>query len=218
MHSSTLPRALAAAVFTLVLATSPVTGHAAPDAQFRPAFQLFNQASAGDKGAVDAAADAFDALLQAEPASPVLMAYSGASIAMKARTTVMPWKKIGFAEDGLATLDKALALLTPAHDAIGQHGTPASLETRFVAASTFLAVPDFMHRGARGSALLAEVLASPLFAQSPLPFQAAVWMRAGTQAAKENRVADARRFFEQVVQRGAPQAEQARAALQGLPS
>ena len=214
MNGSTLPRALAAGVFTLVLATS----HAAPDDQFRPAFQLFSQASAGDKGAVDAAADAFDKLLQAEPASPVLMAYSGASTAMKARTTLLPWKKMGFAEDGLAALDKSLALLTPAHDAIGQHGTPASLETRFVAASTFLAVPDFMHRGARGSALLAEVLASPLFAQAPLPFQATVWMQAGRQAAKENRAADARRFFEQVVQRGAPQAEQARVALQGLPS
>lgn len=214
MNGSTLPRALAVAALTLAL----TAGQAAPDAQFQPAFQLFNQASAGDKAAVDAAAEAFDKLLQAEPASPVLMAYSGASTAMKARTTMLPWKKMGFAEDGLAALDKSLALLTPAHDAIGQHGTPASLETRFVAASTFLAVPDFMHRGARGHALLAEVLASPLLAQSPLPFQAAVWMQAGKQAAKENRAADARRLFEQVVQRGAPQAEQARAALQGLPS
>jgi hypothetical protein len=214
MNSPLLSRALALAVFTLVLSTS----HAAPDAQFRPAFQLFNQASAGDTAAVDAAADAFDKLLQAEPASPVLMAYAGASTAMKARTTFLPWKKMGYAEDGLAMLDKALALLTPAHDAIGQHRTPANLETRFVAASTFLAVPEFMHRGARGNALLAEVLASPLLASSPLPFQSAVWMCAGAQAAKENRVADARRFFEQVIQQGAPQAEQARVALQGLPS
>lgn len=218
MNGSTVVRGLAAAVFTLVLGAGPLGSRAASDAQFGPAFQLFNQASAGDRAAVDAAADAFDALLQAEPSSPVLMAYSGASTAMKARTTMLPWKKMGFAEDGLAMLDKSLALLTPAHDAIGQHGTPASLETRFVAASTFLAVPDFMHRGARGSALLAEVLASPLFAQAPLPFQATVWMQAGRQAAKESRMAEARRFFEQVVQRGAPQAEQARAALQGLPS
>lgn len=214
MNGPLLSRALAFAALTLALSTS----QAAPDAQFRPAFQLFNQASAGDKAAVDAAADAFSTLLQAEPTSPVLMAYAGASTAMKARTTLLPWKKMGFAEDGLAMLDKALALLTPAHDAIGQHGTPANLETRFVAASTFLAVPEFMHRGARGNTLLAEVLASPLLAQSPLPFQSAVWMCAGAQAAKENRVADARRFFEQVVQIGAPQAEQARVALQGLPS
>ena len=214
MNGPLLSRALAFAMFTLAFSTS----HAAPDAQFRPAFQLFSQASAGDKSAVDAAADAFDTLLQAEPTSPVLMAYAGASTAMKARTTILPWKKMGYAEDGLAMLDKALALLTPAHDAVGQHRTPANLETRFVAASTFLAVPEFMHRGARGNALLAEVLASPLLASSPLPFQSAVWMCAGAQAAKENRVADARRFFEQVVQSGAPQAEQARVALQGLPS
>jgi hypothetical protein len=214
MNASLVSRALAFAALSLLLATS----QAAPDTQFQPAFQRFNQGMAGDKAAVDDAAEAFDKLQQAEPTSPVLMAYSGAAIAMKARTTLLPWKKMGFAEDGLAMLDKALALLTPAHDAIGQHGTPASLETRFVAASTFLAVPDFMHRGARGNALLAEVLASPLLAQAPLPFQASVWMRAGAQAAKENRVPDARRFYEQVVQRGAPQAEQAKVALQGLPS
>jgi len=197
-----------------LVATAP----AAPDAQFQPAFQLFSQASAGDASAVDAAAEAFDKLFQAEPDSPVLMAYSGASTAMKARTTMLPWKKMGYAEDGLARIDKALALLTPAHDAIGQHRTPASLETRFVAATTFLSVPDFMHREARGRTLLAEVLASPLFAQAPAGFRSAVWLRAGTQAVKENRAAEARRYFEQVVQNGGPQAELARNALQGLPS
>jgi len=205
--------ALAALSFGLLAAAQ-----AAPDAQFEPAFQLFSQASAGDKGAIDGAAEAFARLLQAEPDSPVLMAYSGASTALQAQTTLLPWKKMSLAEDGLARIDKALALLTPAHDAIGQHRTPASLETRFIAANTFLSVPDFMHRGARGGKLLAEVLASPLFAQAPLGFQSAVWMRAGAQAAKENRVPEARQFFEQVVQRNGPQAERARAALQGLPS
>jgi putative ABC transport system ATP-binding protein len=80
-------------------------------------------------------------------------------------------------EDGLCrrrpgALDKALALLTPAHDAPLQHGTPGSLEvTRLTAANTFLAVPGFMNRGARGAKLLQRVLASPLLAASPLPFK-----------------------------------------------
>ena len=141
--------AFAAIVFASCLATGIVI--AAPDAAFDNAFRHFIVASGGDKSAVDPAADEFAALLEAEPANPVLMAYAGASEAMKARNTALPWKKIGHAEDGLALVDKSLALLTPAHDAALQHGTPGSLEVRFVAANTFLAMPGFMNRSARGA-------------------------------------------------------------------
>jgi hypothetical protein len=151
---------------------------AAPETSFAPAFELFIKASAGDESAVVAAAEAFDTLLKAEPTNPVLMAYAGASLAMKAGTTRLPWKKMGYAEDGLALLDKSLALHTPAHDAPLQHGVPGALEVRYVAANTFLAVPSFMNRGARGARLLDETLASPLFASAPQPFRNQVQARA----------------------------------------
>jgi hypothetical protein len=188
---------------------------AAPDAAFDSAFRHFIVASGGDKSAVDPAADAFDTLLKAEPANPVLMAYAGAAGAMRAGTTSLPWKKMGYAEDGMALLDKSLAMLTPAHDAPMQHGTPGSLEVRFVAANTFLSVPPFMNRGARGAKLLGEVLASPLFEKAPLPFQGSVWMRAAALATKEQRADDAQRYLHEVISRNAPQAEKARALLKG---
>lgn len=191
---------------------------AAPEAAFETAYQLFARASDGDSAAVDKAADAFETLLKAEPTHPVLMAYAGASTAMKAGTTMLPWKKMSFAEDGMALIDKSLALLMPAHDAPLQHGTPSVLEVKFIAANTFLAVPGFMNRGARGAKLLGEVLASPLLAGAPLPFKGQVWMRAAKLAQAENRPADARRWFDEVVKNAAPQAAAARAALQGLGS
>jgi len=204
-------------VAAVVLASCVATGIAvaAPDAAFDNAFRHFIVASGGDTSATEPAAAEFEALLKAEPANPVLMAYAGAAGAMRAATTLLPWKKMAYAEDGMALLDKALALLAPRHDAPMQHGTPGSLEVRFVAASTFLAVPPFMNRRARGSKLLAEVLASPLFEQAPLPFRGSVWMRAAALAAKEQRPADARRYLNEVVSRHAPQAEQARAQLKG---
>lgn len=204
------------ALATLASLSAAGTACAADAAAFQHAFQTFNQASAGDKSAVDTAADAFDALLKAEPGNPVLMAYAGASTAMKASTTSMPWKKMGFAEDGLAQLDKSLAMLTPAHDAPIQHGTPGTLEVRFIAANTFLAVPGFMNRGERGAKLLADVLASPLFERAPLPFKGQVWMRAAALAAKEQRKDDARRWFNEVIQNAAPQADAAKAKLKEL--
>jgi hypothetical protein len=205
--------AFVAVVFASCVATGIAI--AAPDAAFDSAFRHFIVASSGDKSAVDPAADEFDALLKAEPANPVLMAYAGAAGAMRAGTTSLPWKKMGFAEDGMALLDKSLAMLTPAHDAPIQHGTPGSLEVRFVAANAFLAVPPFMNRAARGSKLLNEVLASPLFEKAPLPFQGNVWMRAATLAAKEQRTDDAQRYLNEVISRNAPQAEKARALLKG---
>ena len=203
-------------VMTLSLLAAFGRAQGAADAAFEPAFQHFMLASAGDKDAIDKAADEFADLLKAEPASPVLLAYAGAGVAMKAGTTAMPWKKMGYAEDGLAQIDKALALLTPAHDAPMQHGTPGSLEVKYIAANTFLAVPGFMNRGARGTKLLNDVIASPLFAAAPLPFKGQVWMRAAALAAKEERGADAKRWWNEVIAQGAPQAEAAKAKLKGL--
>lgn len=163
---------------------SPVA-HAVPDAQFAPAQAVFLKAASGDKSAVDGAADAFAALLKVEPTNPVLLAYSGAATSMKATTTFLPWKMLAHAEEGLAQIDKALALLTPAHNAPLQRGTPAVLEVKLVAANTFMAVPGFMNRKERGERLLKEVLTSPLLASAPTEFQASV-----QKAAKAHPVAD----------------------------
>lgn len=204
---------LLAATAAVLLATA---AHAVPDAQFQEAAALFTQAASGDKASIDKAAEAFTALLRTEPGNPVLMAYAGASTARLAGTTLLPWKKISYAEDGMAMIDKALAMLTPAHDAVVQHGTPGALEVRFVAANTFLAVPGFMNRGARGAKLLAEVLDSPLFAQAPLGFKGAVWLRAAKLAEADKRPDEARKYLNEVIASNAPQAEAARAQLKEL--
>jgi hypothetical protein len=191
---------------------------AAEAGSFEAAAHEFQRANAGVESAIEPAVERFGALLLADPANPVLLAYSGAATAMRARTTLLPWKKMGFAEDGLAQVDKALALLTPAHDAPLYRGTPASLEVRFTAASVFLAMPSMFNRHARGTKLLDEVLASPLFAPAPLGFRGAVWLRAGAEAIAEKRTEDARRLLQLVLSSGAPQAEQASAKLREITS
>jgi len=185
---------------------------------FEAAFAQFQRAMAGDDDAIDGAARQFAGLAAADPADPVLQAYSGAATALQARAALLPWKKMSYADEGLARIDKALALLQPAHDTPLHRQTPGSLEARFVAASTFLGMPAMFNRRARGQRLLDEVLQSPLFASSPLPFRGSVWLRAGVAAAADNRAADARRWFEQVVASGAPQAAAAQAKLKELTS
>lgn len=217
MPDSTHPlfKKAAAASFALIL-----TGVAwsAPATQFQPAYDQFILATQGNEGAIGKAADSFVELLRKEPTNPVLMAYAGAATAMKATTTLLPWKKMGYADDGLAMLDKSLSLLNTTHNAALQHDVPAVLEVKFVAANTFLAVPGFMNRGARGAKLLADVTASALLTTAPLSFRGDVWMKAASVATKDKRFDEARKFLNGVINANAPQAQAARAQLGTLAS
>ncbi|MBX3620824.1 MAG: hypothetical protein KF891_12695 [Rhizobacter sp.] len=217
-HRSRVPHAARRGLVlaALTLALGPAFA-ATADAPFQQAFKTFSAAQQGDSGAMARAADEFQALLQADPGNPAVMAYAGAAVALKARSTFLPWKKIGYAEDGLAQIDKALALLQPVHDTQTLNHSPVSLQARFTAANTFLNLPGMFNRGARGAKLLAEVQASPVFAQAAPGFQGAVLMRAAQLAAKESRTADARHELTLVIERGLPQAEAARAQLKELP-
>ena len=148
------------------------------DPELAAALVRFGEAGPANHAAIDDAAERFARLSAARPLDPVLRAYAGATTAMRAQTTMLPWRKMGYAEDGLAQIDKALAQLGPAHDAPLHRGVPAVLETRLVAATTFLALPAMFNRGERGRALLAQVQSSPLLAAAPAPFQAEVQRRA----------------------------------------
>jgi hypothetical protein len=189
----------------LLASAAPVLAATDP-AVFAAAMVDFQRATGGDKSAIDGAAEQLTKLSQADPTDPVLRAYAGAVTAMRSTTTLLPWKKLNYAEDGLAKIDKALTQLTPAHDAPLYRGVPATLEVRFTAATTFLALPAMFNRHPRGEKLLDEVVKSPLLAAAPLPFKGAVWLRAGQQAAEANNATEARQWFDKVRASGAPQA------------
>jgi hypothetical protein len=188
---------------------------AAPAGAFDAAFQQFQRAAGGDTASIEPAAEQFARLVADAPGDPVLLAYGGSATAMRATTTWLPWRKMGFADDGLAQIDKGLALLAPAHDAPLYRGVAASLETRFVAASTFLRLPGMFHRHARGERLLDKVLKSPLLAAAPVGFRAAVWLRAAEAATGGAHPEQARGWLQKVADSGAPQAALAQARLKG---
>lgn len=202
---------LATSLFLLV--SSQAMAFSEP--QFQTAFQQFTQAGKGNE---EAAATAFADLLKQDPASPLIMAYAGASTARLAVTTVFPWKKMSYAEDGMAILDKALQLAVTNENAQAHGSTPVILEAKYVAASTFLAVPAFMNRGPRGVKLLNEVLEHKQFDKAEPGFRGSVLMRAASLASEQKRPEDAKRYLNEVVKQNAPQAEAAKAMLKGIPS
>ena len=209
-----------ALVLTLAVAAALGThagpGHGASADEFGAAFAQYQEAMQGKSDAIAPSATRWRELSDAAPTDPVLRAYAGSATTMLATTTMLPWRKMGHAEDGLALLDKALAQLTPAHDAPSHQGIPASLSTRFVAASTFIALPAMFNRKERGERLLQEVLTSPLLAATHPDFRATVWMTAARHAQKEKRTDEARQWLQKVAEGGSKHAASAAQRLKEL--
>ncbi len=185
---------------------------------FSAARQQFIAASAGDTSARDAAIESFGKLAGAQPGNPLFLAYQGAGIALQGRDAMMPWNKLKFAEQGADMVEKALALLAAEHDSLLLNGTPASIETRLVAANTLLALPEFMNRRPGGKRALQAALDSPALAQSPAPVRASVFTVAARVAAEEKRSGDEIGYLRQVIatQSGTPHVAKAAARLKEI--
>lgn len=180
-------------------------------AAFQQARSEFRQAH--ENSQIEASAATLKQLLQQEPGNPLVMAYSGAATSKLAITTLLPWKKMSYAEEGLATLDKALQLLS-------KEKNPAAveIEVKFVAAVTFLAVPDFMNRSSKGQQLLQEAAEHSQINQAELNLRAAIWLRAAQLAIAQKQTQQARKYLEQITPLPTPQAQQAQTLLKGLAS
>jgi hypothetical protein len=159
---------------------------AASEAGFLDALKTFQQARNGEDRQIEPAIAAFDALARAEPQQPAYAAYLGSALTLKAREAWMPWNKLKYSEQGLDHIDQALAALRPQHDSQLLRGVPVSMETRLVAASTFLALPDgIFHRRASGKKLVDALLHHPALATAPAGYREAV-QKLAAQAAQES--------------------------------
>ncbi|MBI5814509.1 MAG: hypothetical protein HZB29_02735 [Nitrospinae bacterium] len=125
-------------------------------------------------GSLDEAQRSFEALAGREPANPLYLSYLGACMALRGDAAWMPWKKMQFTEQGLEMLDKALAMLNNP-----EPGRPMDfhdlLETKLVAAQTFIQTPDsIFHRAAMGKRLLSEIRGAAQYASTNPVFRARV--------------------------------------------
>lgn len=166
------------------------------------------------RNASEAAATSFNQLLKQEPGNPLLLSYAGAATAKSSLAKIAKGEKTTALEDGTAMVEQALQLAGSNKD---MHGSvPVALEVRFVAASTFLAVPTVMNRNQQGQQLLKDVLDDQQFAQASVNFRGAVWMRAASLAAEQHRNEEARKYLNEVLKSNAPQSATAAQLLQSL--
>ena len=213
--------------FSFIIAFSSLFGivdsaSAFSETAFQSSFKKFT--TAADDKVIEQTAQEFQQLLAAEPGNPLLMAYAGASTARLATTTMFPWKKMSYAEDGMAKLDKALQITANADNDAASHSpamhgsVPVTLEVKFVAANTFLALPGFMNRASQGQKLLNDVLQQAQFATTASSFRGAVWLRAATLALEQKHPELAKTYLTAVIQANAPQASAAVQLMKGIAS
>jgi len=204
---------------TLALACGATWAAATPGTSvFSAARQQFVAGASGDAAARDAAIESFEKLAGSQPGNPVYLAYHGAGLTLRGRDALMPWDKMKFTEKGADLIEKALSLLAPEHDTQLLAGTPASIETRLVAANTLLALPDFMNRRSGGKRALQAALDSQALAQAPAPVRANLFSLAARVAADEKRSTDEIGYLRQVVatQATTPHVAKAAARLKEL--
>lgn len=91
-------------------------------------------------------------LLQQEPDNPLLLAYYGSSETTLGKYAWMPWNKLGYVNDGIARIERALRL-------VGETTAPSLREVQLVAASTYVALPEMFNTFDSGKKLLVELLA-----------------------------------------------------------
>lgn len=147
----------------------------ADESAFAQARSVFMQALQEQDGALDRATAQFESLVRSEPGNPVYLAYLGACTALHAREAWMPWSKMHYGEQGLEMIDRALGTAEKKNRETMLDGVPLMLRTQFIAAQTFIDMPDaIFHRRDRGRRLLKKIIRVPEFAVAPASFRQAV--------------------------------------------
>jgi hypothetical protein len=95
--------------------------------------------------------DRLQRLLEQEPDNPLLLVYYGSTETMLGKYAWMPWNKLGYVNDGVGHIERALRL------AEQQNGSSLN-EVQLVAASTYIALPEMFHTFDSGEKLLTRLL------------------------------------------------------------
>ncbi|EGU59355.1 hypothetical protein VINI7043_15625 [Vibrio nigripulchritudo ATCC 27043] len=140
--------------------------------------QQYNLAAAGDSDKVELVFEQLNQLIQKEGAKPLSLVYLGSTQTMQGRDAWMPWNKMQYVEQGLATIDKGLNLIAsqavPVESQPVIQGLPDTYLARALSAATFSQLPDMFNHFDRGYDLYIDLLAEPEFEQAP--FAATSWV------------------------------------------
>ncbi|TXY44645.1 hypothetical protein [Vibrio mimicus] len=180
--------------------------------------QRYNQAAQGDTQLVEPLYTELENLIEQEGATALSLVYLGSTRTLMGRDAFLPWKKMRFSEEGLATIEKGLSLLN--RDASSseerRNGLPTRMLTVAIAAATYTSMPDMFNHFERGYDLYLILLAEPDFQAQPFAATAWIYHLAIVAALRAEDKEQARLWVEKMQQADAnhPETQQAQALLE----
>ena len=171
----------------VVLVTVNFTAYANLDGNFRQARSEFLAVTQENGGSFKSAWDSFKQLDKQYPDHPAVQAYYASLETIKARDAWMPWSKLKWVEQGLDRMDGALSLLDDSHESEKLGVSTVALETRIVAANTYVAVPSFLNRLQDAKDVFSDLLDTPNLDRLPNELSKAIFTIGLNIAEKEDK-------------------------------
>jgi len=179
--------------------------------------ERYNQAAQGDETLVEPLYADLEKLVEQEGATPLTLVYLGSTRTLMGRDAFLPWKKMRYSEEGLATIEKGLSLLSDdaANSQERRNGLPTQMLAIAVAAATYTAMPDMFNHFERGYDLYLNLLADPQFQAQPFAATAWIYRLAIVAALRAKDQAQAKQWLETMQQADAqhPDTQQAQTLL-----
>ncbi|PKF49924.1 hypothetical protein AT251_15405 [Enterovibrio nigricans] len=129
-----------AILFVSVLSTNFKSAYASPVGMTLQ--DSFVEAARGNSRSNDQVLKAVENLLLQYPKDPLLTAYYGSTLAIKARESWTPWNRSKYSKEGLDYLNKALTLLDENSYSKPYSGLNEGLYIQSLAAITFVNMPN----------------------------------------------------------------------------
>lgn len=136
--------------------------------------QRYTQAAQGKTQLVEPLYQELEGLIAQDGANGLTLVYLGSTRTLMGRDAFLPWKKMRFSEEGLATIDKGLSLINEEATQAQRFGLPTRMLAIAVAAATYTAMPDMFNHFERGYDLYLTLLADPNFQAQP--FASTAWI------------------------------------------
>ncbi|MEF1289837.1 hypothetical protein [Vibrio sp. M260118] len=167
----------------------------------------YNLAAQGDEDKVEQVYHQLDTQIAQQGADPLSLVYLGSTQTLMGRDAFMPWNKMKYTEQGLATISKGLDLLnqqqTPIEQQEFRQGLPESLLAKSIAGTTFTSLPDMFNHFERGYDIFLDLLADESFTQQHYDAISWVYIYAIQAALRADDKPQADEWLKQMQQRNA---------------
>ncbi|WP_295895342.1 hypothetical protein [uncultured Vibrio sp.] len=159
-----------------LLVSSSVLSVQALAAPSEAVISQYNLAAEGDEDKVDVVYEQLEQLMESQGADALSLVYLGSTQTLMGRDAFMPWNKMKYTEQGLATIAKGLTLLDD--ESVEQQeyrqGLPTSVLAKAIAASTYTSLPDMFNHFERGYDIYLDLLDTEAFANQS--YEATSWI------------------------------------------